>query len=190
MKSKIFVTFLVTIFFLGCNDDYQPKPVGYVRIALPNHAFKVCDDAFFMTFRYSNLAKVVVDPLHQNMEEFLNIEYPQYKATIHLSYKPVINNFDTLTEDARAMALKHIQKAETIQQTLVENDSNNVYGIIYDIAGSTVASPFQFFITDTTNHFLRGALYFNIAPNNDSLMPVIKYIRKDIDTLINTLQWK
>lgn len=180
----------MAIFAMGCNNDYQPKPYGYVRIALSDHHYISCDTVPFMTFRYSDLAKVVVDPMHQNIEDFLNIEYPQYRATIHLSYKSVTNNFDNLTEDARAMALKHIQKADAIQQTLIEDDANNVYGIVYDIAGSAVASPCQFFITDTTKHFLRGALYFNLVPNNDSLTPVIEYIRKDIDTLINTLQWK
>lgn len=178
----------VCIFIIGCENDYQPKPHGFFRIDLPTNSYQTHISSF-CTFRYSQEAQVVIDPMNINNSEFFNIEYPKFNATIHFSYKPVTNNFDTLTEDARTMAFKHIQKADAIQQTLIEDDHRKVYGIVYNIAGIGAASPYQFFLTDTSHHFLRGALYFNMPPNSDSLAPVIQYIEKDIDTLIASLQW-
>ena len=124
------------------------------------------------------------------MDNWLDIDFSQFNAKIHVSYRPIINNFDALTEDARAMALKHIPKSSGIRQLYVENDEEHVYGLIYDISGTGAASPCQFFVSDTTSRFLRGALYFNLMPNNDSLAPVIDFLRQDIDTLIYSLEWK
>ncbi|NOZ45910.1 MAG: gliding motility lipoprotein GldD, partial [Chlorobi bacterium] len=69
------------------------------------------------------------------------------------------------------------------------NYDDNVYGILYDIKGNA-ASSINFFVTDSTQHFLRGALYFNSKPNKDSLAPVVDFIRKDIVHLMETFKWK
>ena len=52
-----------------------------------------------------------------------------------------------------------------------------------------VPSPFQFHITDSVTHFLRGALYFNMSTKNDSLGPAIAFIKSDLVHLLNTLEW-
>lgn len=187
---KYLIIFILCLVFEGCQNDFQPKPHGFFRIDLPESSYQTFDSLLPFSFRYSNLASIIVDPMKANLPNFINVEYPRFNATIHLSYKEITTNFDTLTEDSRTMAMKHIQKADAIRQTLIDDRQNNIYGIIYDISGIGTASPCQFFVTDTTQHFLRGALYFNLVPNNDSLTPVIEYIRQDIDTLILSLEWK
>jgi len=167
----------------------QPKPYGYFRIDFPEKTYQDFQHEQVM-FRYPEYATVIIDPLNESNKNWFDISFPAFDAKIHLSYHPVKNNFDTLTEDARSLALKHIQKASGIQQTLIQNDSTHVYGLIYDISGVGTASACQFFLSDTTTNFLRGALYFNVVPNNDSLAPVIQFIRQDIDTLIYSLRWK
>ncbi len=109
---------------------------------------------------------------------------------MHLSYKQVEDNLNDYFEDTRTMAFKHISKASSIDNRLIFNQSDSVYGLIYEISGLSAASPYQFFVTDSINHFLRGALYFNVEPNNDSLAPVIEFIKKDIERLITTLKWR
>jgi gliding motility-associated lipoprotein GldD len=69
------------------------------------------------------------------------------------------------------------------------NNVNRVYGTLYDLKGNT-ATAVQFFVTDSTKHFLRGSLYFAAEPDADSLEPVIEFFRGDIEHLIETLQWK
>ena len=92
-------------------------------------------------------------------------------------------------EESRKLAMNHIGKASQIQEILIENDRDRVYGLVYDFAGET-ASDMQFFLTDSNAHFLRGALYFNVSPNKDSLAPVISYIKKDIQHLVGSLSWQ
>jgi gliding motility-associated lipoprotein GldD len=179
----------MTVVLGACGDHApQPKPHGYCRIDLPEKSYREFQHKR-VSFRYPDYATVIIDPMADHHEDWFDISFPKFNAKIHLSYHPVEHNFDTLAEDARALALKHIQKASGIQQTLIECDSTRVYGLIYDISGMGAASPCQFFLSDTTTNFLRGALYFNITPNNDSLAPIIRFIRQDIDTLVNSLQW-
>ncbi len=88
------------------------------------------------------------------------------------------------------MVTKHIPKADAINTYQVMDTARKVYGLIYRLEGSGTASPYQFFLTDSTKNFMRGSLYFNTVPNNDSLEPVINFITKDIDHLIDTFHWK
>jgi len=171
------------------SGDPQPKPHGYFRIDFPEKTYRDFQHEQ-VAFRCPEYATVIIDPLNEGNENWFDISFPAFDAKIHLSYHHIENNFDTLAEDARSLALKHIQKASGIQQTLIQHDSTHVYGLIYDISGIGTASACQFFLSDTTTNFLRGALYFNVVPNNDSLAPVIQFIRQDIDTLIYSLRWK
>ena len=99
----------------------------------------------------------------------MDIVYPAFRGTLYLSYKPIENNLNQYLEDARSMVMKHIPKANSIDEHVLNNPKDKIYGVFYDIRGNNAASPFQFYITDSTSDFLRGALYFYTAPNNDSL---------------------
>ena len=125
------------------------------------------------------------------MDEYcwFNIEFPDYKGKLHLSYMDVSHNLKLLTDDAHKLAYKHSVKADAIEERLWINDEKNVYGIIYLISGDA-ASSVQFFVTDSLNHYLRGSLYFDAQPDKDSLAPVINFFRDDIVHLIETLEWK
>ena len=179
---------IVAVLWACGNNDPQPKPHGYFRIDFPEKTYREFQNEW-LSFRYPEYAEVIIDPLNDHHKDWFDISFPAFNAKIHLSYHPVEHNFDTLVEDARALALKHIQKASGIRQTLIERDSSRVYGLVYDISGVGAASPCQLFLSDTTTNFLRGSLYFNVTPNNDSLAPVIQFIRQDIDTLVYSLRW-
>jgi len=189
----ILTTLILSSIVISCeNDNYIPKPRGYFRIALPEKKYKTFDTIYPYTFEYPDYSEVVSD-IDPNAEPYwINIEFPSFKGTLHLSYKPVTS--DSLLyqyfEDARTFVNKHIAKADDIEPMIINNDKNQVYGLIYDITGSGVASTYQFCVTDSTKNYLRGALYFNIMPNNDSLSPVINFIKADIDHFIQTLKWK
>lgn len=196
MKNRPLFTifFLIScILFNACNNnDYIPKPRGYFRIDLPEKKYKIFDSIYPYSFEYPNYSFIWPD-LNEKSEPFwINIEFPTFKGTLYISYKAVINDsiLYQYFEDARSFANKHIAKADDIEPIIVADDKNQVYGLIYDIKGVGVASTYQFCVTDSTTNFLRGALYFNISPNNDSLSPVIDFIKADINHLIQTLRWK
>lgn len=192
--KKNYLFFLNLIIFTAlqsCNNDsYEPKPRSYFRINLPEKKYQTFDTIFPYSFDYPVYAKVILSNKENAGKYWMNINFPNYNATIHITYKNVKNNIDSLTENTRKFVDKHISKATSIKEKSYENPNNKVFSIVYDIKGNEVASPYQFYATDLKKHFIRGALYFNQQPNNDSLAPVIEFIEKDIDHMISTLKWK
>jgi len=192
MKNKQFLFLLIPLLLLlfSCHNEYSPKPRGFFRIDFPPHAYRNFDSTYPYTFSYPVYAKISNDPLSPGQKYWMDINFPEYKATLHISYKTIDHNLRKYLEDSRKMVVKHIPKANAINDSLIEDPQRNLFGMAYDIEGTGVASPYQFILTDSLHHFLRGALYFHVEPNNDSLAPVIQFIKQDIRHFINTLQWK
>jgi len=189
-KIKIPVYCLLLLSFVaGCDESYTPKPKGYFRIELPEKNYAVYEPANCLySFDLPQYAQVL--PYNDSVAEpcWKYIRFPRYNAEIFLSYKKVENNVSTFIEDAHTLAFKHSVKADVIDETLIETP-NKVFGIIYDIGGNA-ASPVQFYMTDSTSHFVRGALYFNHPPQPDSLAPVVEFLREDIIRMVSSTRWK
>ncbi len=192
MSKKHIFFFLVPLLalFFSCHNNYSPKPRGYFRIDLPKHVYRTFDSTFPYTFSYPVYAKISNDPLSPGQKYWMDINFPAFRATLHISYKTVDHNLRKYLEDSRKMVVKHIPKANAINDSLIADPQRNLFGMAYDIEGTGVASPYQFILTDSLHHFLRGALYFHVEPNNDSLAPVIRFIKQDIRHFIKTLKWK
>lgn len=196
MKSRnsfvqIAIFGLLAVCLLGaCEGHYSPKPRGYFRIELPQKTYLSFDSAFPFRFDYPAYAKITPDYQSPDEKYWINLEFPSFKGSLHISYKPVQANLSNYLEDSRSLVMKHIPKASAIQDSLIVDPLHSVYGMIYHIQGAGVASPTQFFLTDSSTHFVRGALYFNIRPNNDSLAPVISFLNQDIDRIIRSFRWK
>ena len=181
---------LLMIFAACDNKQYQPKPRGYFRIDFPEKEYVKLDSMDFYSFEYSVYSKITPDHFSPQEKNWVNIEYPSHKGTIHISYKTVNNNLNEYLEDSYSMMTKHISRAMGIRDSIIINPDRKVYGLVYFLEGEGVASPLQFYVTDSVKHFMRGSLYFNVRTNNDSLAPVINYITDDIRHLIETLEWK
>jgi len=182
---------LTILFLASCSSNEVPKPRGYFRIELPEHSYRVLDTTFPYSFEYPVYSRIMSDPYAPDEPYWIDVYFPQFKGKLHLSYK-VVNDTNLIyyLEDTRKFVVKHIPKANAIDDSLIFDREKNIYGLLYEIHGGNAASPVQFFVTDSTRHFVRGALYFNVKPNNDSLQPVIDFLRKDIDHLIGTFRWK
>jgi gliding motility-associated lipoprotein GldD len=176
----------------SCNSEYTPKPRGYFRIALPEKKYALLDSTYPYKFEYPAYALITNDPMSPQEKNWINIEMPVFHGRIHISYKPLVdkNSLVTFTEDSRTLALKHMSKASGIRQIAISDPERKVYGLVYEINGLGAASPYQFYLTDSTRHFLRGSLYFDVIPNNDSLAPVIDFVKTDIQHLFETITWK
>lgn len=189
MRKNNIIFFLLWLGLLGCNEKYTPKPYGYFRIDFPKKQWTLSPDTLPYSFEMAATAKIEADRAQDAEPGWVNIHYPQYNAKIHLSYKKI--NTDTtlvtLTEDCHRLAYTHTVKAESINEKYFQK--NNIYGLIYFIEGNTASST-QFFITDSTTNFIRGALYFNQHPDKDSLAPVIEFLRQDIVNLMETINFK
>ena len=195
MKNKLSILFVaLAIAFVAnsCddNDNYLPKPRGYFRIDLPEKSYTRVDTIEKYSFQYPEYAFITPDPYSPNEKNWVNIELPQFKGSIHLTHKTINGNLGEYLEDVHTMVKKHLQKANGVRDSLIVNEEHQVYGLFIEMDGKGVATPMQFYLTDSTKNFVRGALYFNFLPNNDSMQPIINFIREDIDHMINTFEWK
>ncbi len=187
---NICLLIMLLAFATACHEPYTPKPRGYFRIELPEHQYTAFDSTFPYTFEYPVYARLSPDTYAPDEPYWLNIDYPEFRGRIHLSYKVVDGNLVEYLEDSRRFVMKHIPKASSINDSLILDRERDIYGLIYYIEGVGAASPCQFFITDSAEHFVRGALYFDVVPNNDSLAPVIGFLKKDIEHLLATFAWR
>jgi gliding motility-associated lipoprotein GldD len=190
----------------SCRERPVPKPHGFFRIAFPEKSYRMMDSIFPYRFEIPTYAKIIHDPQSPGEPNWINIEVSDNKAEIHISYYKVESNRNSgstgftgshekskklaqLIEDSRKFVYKHTIKADAINEQVFLNRGNNVFGTIYLIEGNA-ASPLQFYLTDSTANFLRGALYIREVPNIDSLKPVIEFLKVDIIRLIESTSWK
>jgi gliding motility-associated lipoprotein GldD len=189
--KQISKSFVLVFLLAACNRDYLPKPLGYNRLTLPEPAYRPLPDSLPYAFEYSRHARLLADTSWLREKFWIEIYYPDLKANIHVTYKRIHKNNQLLKEflnDAYTLTAKHQVKAYAINEVITTTPSGKT-AVIAELEGE-VPSQFQFTITDSTDNFLRGALYFNTKVANDSLAPAIEYMKKDIMHMINTLEWK
>ena len=191
MRNYLIVFLALALMLIAsCKEDYVPKPRGYFRISfLPKSYHRLDSAGLPYRFDIPDYSKVVPDPDRLAEPYWVNLKIPAHKAEVNISYKKVENNLAQLTEDSRKLAYKHSIKADAINERIFVNPQKKVYGTIYQIEGNA-ASPLQFYLTDSTRNFLRGALYIREVPNIDSLRPVIDYLTPDVIRLIESTEWK
>lgn len=187
---------ILSLSLFSCNSDYSVgKKKGYFRISFPEKKYQLFNQPGYpYTFEYPVYANVIRDTTFfedKAGDWWINIDIPRFEGRIHVSYKPINaeNSFDSLVSDGFKMAFKqHVDVSTGINDSLMQTP-NGVEGIYFSLGGNT-ATDNQFFLTDSVRHFLRGALYFNAAPNADSLGIVNDFLKQDLKHLINTLRWR
>lgn len=215
MNKSLFAG-LTTTFFLcfvfSCNSTYTSKQQGYFKIDFPKHQYVKFDNPDFpYSFEYPVYARVVRDSSYFDSTTqnpfWINIDFPLFNGKIFISYKIIggtsvykvktpsgykdslgKNTLENMVNDSYNLTYKNDIKAYSIEDSMMKTP-NDISGIFFRLGGS-VATAKQFFLTDTTHNFLRGALYFDATPNEDSLRPVNAFLQEDMKHLINTLRWK
>jgi gliding motility-associated lipoprotein GldD len=186
------VLFFITVLVACQNTDYTPKPRGYYRIEFPSRVYQKVEISGCPFYFESPVYGHLQDDHSRNAKPcWKNLDFPQFNARLHMSYSPINKNISlgALTEDARTFAFKHTAKATAIDQNQIDIAVHDVYGLEYDIKGNT-ASNYQFYVTDSAKHYVRGALYFNEKPNMDSIQPVLDFLKEDMRYIISTLRWR
>lgn len=189
MRNSILFVFCLALF--SCTPHYSPKPSSYFRIDFPEREYQLFDSIYPFTFEYP-VYGVLIDNRRASSETWLNINFPKYKGTIHLTHIDISagGSFDKFIEDQQKIIYSKIaQKADAVDEFFIDVPEHDVYGILYNIGGNA-ASSVQFFVTDSVRNIIRGALYFSTRPNYDSLAPAINFFHQDIIHLIGSLEWK
>jgi len=188
--------FGVSLMTFGCQETLEaPKPRAYPRVVYPEKAYVPFEEGYCdFSFEMPKYAVVEHDTSFfdekPNSDCWFNLLVPSINAKIYCSYNAIHNHaeFDELVKDAFEMTNKHNVKASFIDEQVVNRKADHVHGIVFNVEGPA-ASSYQFFLTDSTRHFLRGALYFNTQARPDSLAPVVAFMKKDLNHLVETLKW-
>lgn len=174
----------IVIFFTSCKEDVLPKPKAQLRLEYKNPKYTITNNNCPYHFEVS-----IQSVASTNNKCWMNIKYPTLDAQVNLTYRPVENNLKELFIEAEKLTFNHAIKADAISSIPFVNREKKLYGAMYEVTGNA-ASPIQFHITDSTKNFITGAVYFNVQPNYDSIAPAIAYLQKDIQHLMETLEWQ
>ena len=183
MRKLFSPLFMITFFLFSCNDDVLPKPKAYLSLEYPKKEYKKLSVKRPYSFDILQTTTIVNDKYN-----WLKIKYPNLKASIDITYRPVNDNLKELLSEAEKLVFKHAVKAEQIIPKDFVNYEKRTFGSLYEITGNA-ASHLQFHVTDSTKNFIKGSLYFYAKPNYDSILPAVDYIKKDVLNLIETLEW-
>lgn len=188
MPKKVFTYYFLLIFFFSCEENYTPKPKGFNRIDLPRASYQSIGADYPYQFEYSTLVNIEKDT---SEDYWINLNYKDFDAVVQLTYKDLTdpkNEAEIIMNEAFELTKKHMVKAYSIEESLIGMKNGQVASVA-ELEGE-VPTQFQFYTSDTSNHFFRGALYFNTALKNDSLAPIIEFIKKDMVHMLNTFEWK
>ncbi|MGB5553497.1 MAG: gliding motility lipoprotein GldD [Flavobacteriaceae bacterium] len=184
MNNKfIIVIILGTHLFFGCKEDVLPKPKAMLRLEYPEAKFARLETDHF-EFQFNQMAKV-----KSKTSTSVELEYPTMHGSMFINYKKVENNLEKLLSDAQKFSYEHVVKADGIEADEFINSTDKVFGMIYEVTGDA-ASQAQFYVTDSTQHFVTGSLYFSVKPNYDSIYPAAQYLQNDIRRIMESLRWK
>lgn len=195
MKNRIFIFFMVTTLFSCSGSDkeaiFYQKPKGFAMMNLPEHQYQPIQGNLPYSFEISRNAEVIPDKSPEAEPYWIIVNYPDLDAIIQFTYKPLGGNLKKLDEhvmDAYKLASKHQIKALSQREHVVEL-KNGRQAVTIEIEGE-VPSHYQFYSTDTSKHYLRGAVYLKEATLNDSLKPIVDYLKIDARHILETLKWK
>ncbi len=185
-KQATISLYIISLFSIfSCKNEVLPKPPSYLRLDYtPADYVNFENSVLPCAFEINSEALI-----KGSKDSGVTITYPKMKATIYLTYKPVNNNIDKLLRDAQKLTYEHVIKADDILEQPYVNPSKKVYGMFYQVDGNSATNS-QFYVTDSTKHFVTGSVYFYAKPNYDSIMPAASYVRNDMQRLMETLKWK
>lgn len=195
--NKILLGLFCLSFLLSCQETKIgiPKPRMYPKVEYPNRNVVNFDESYCnISFSYPDYFQVKQDEYFFEEKPlnpcWFDLNSKKLNSQVHCSYLEIKDraHFDKLVGDSFRMAAKHNQKADYRREQVIDNPDANVYGLVFEMDGP-VASPLQFFVTDSVQHFFRGSLYFNSKVNPDSIAPVYQFVKRDVLGLIETFQW-
>lgn len=199
MNFKYFVILLAFSFFAqSCGgENYIPKPRTYPRVEYPKKDYQPFQENY-CNFSFEQPVYTKIEQTTKFFEGktehpcWFDVVFGDLNGRIHCSYAPIDNTENTLlnlVDDSQNLVYKHTSKANAINEEPFSYPKNKVYGTLFELKGS-VASPYQFYVTDSVNHYVRGSLYFKTSPNPDSMRPVINFVKEDLMHMIKTIRWK
>jgi len=191
MLTKITSIITGALLLTACGGDEMPipKPPTFLNIELPAHSYKKLNTSCPYEFDISTLYQVRDVYEGKKLTCHKDILFGKLNGTLHFSYIIMEKPLKDYINYAIDKVDDHKIKASDIKDSQIIRTKDRVYGTIFELKGD-VASPFQFYLTDSVTRFISGVVYMNARPNYDSIKPSLDYIKKDLDRMLNTFKWK
>ena len=191
---SLLIFFALMLLISACVQRQEtpvPKPKGYFRLATPEAIYQHWDSILPFSFDYSKNATLTFQKKEKNIY-WIDIYYPSLSAVFKMTCFPVKDNLHNLMWNEEEQVMFHVERrmVDDIQYATVSDPKEKVFGRLYELEGKNVATPFKFWLTDSAHYFVKGTLYFDFAPNNDSLAPIIDYLKQDALFMVESWQWK
>ena len=189
MKYILLFFLFILLYSCGGNEILIPKPPTYLRTSFPEHSYVTYSDNCPYSFEASSLFKVEkvkegnVETCHKD------IQLGALNGIIHFSYIDMLEPLSKYVNYSNDKVDEHKIKASSIEDLQIIRSEDRVFGTFFELKGD-VATPFQFYLTDSVSQFVSGIVYFNSVPNYDSLRPSIEYLKVDLLKMVNTFKWK
>lgn len=200
INDRILICVFLTLCMLcgqGCQEQPVriPKPRAFPRVLFPVRNYvDFRHEECPLTFKYPDYMSVVK---RENFFEekpahpcWFDLEASAFGAKLHCSYYAVESgkSFEALVTDAFKIADRINQRANFMDEIRVANPQG-VSGLLMEFSG-TAASPLHFYLTDSTEHFLKASLYFQSKVIQDSLAPVTDFLKEDLAVMINSMRFE
>lgn len=188
LKHVLYI--LVAILFVSCGDEQlTPKPPTYLRLEIPEAKYTSYQDDCGYSFKLNQAYVVEKAPAQgQEINCHRRIQLGGLNGTIFFRYidmtEPVAYYINNSIDEVEV----HQVKATNITDKQIIRQEDRVFGTLFELQGD-VATPFQFYLTDSTERFVYAEILFNTRPNYDSLKPSLEYLKKDLDTLLQSFKW-
>jgi len=189
MKLKLGVVLILMLIMISCDEEtYIPKPPTYLRLELPDHTYKYYVDSCQYSFDLASIYSIKKSPKSEDSECHRSIDLGPLNGTVFFRYWDMTEPLSFYVNNANDEIDRHKGKALNVRDELILRDKDDVYGILFQLEGD-VATPFQFYLTDSTDRFVYGEVLFNFSPNYDSLKPTLDYLKQDLSQLLETFKW-
>jgi len=186
IKQFSVIAFFTLLISCGSDPIAIPKPPSYLRTDLPKHSYEKFSDRCPYSFEKSKaytVKEVSIENCHKD------IDLGPVNGVIHFSYIDMKESLGSYVNFANDKVDEHKLKATAIVDTKILHPEKKVFGTFFELQGD-VATPFQFYLTDSTTRFVSGVVYLNTKPNYDSLKPTLDYLKEDLFKMVNTFEWK
>ncbi len=195
---RLYVLLIILLLVIGCQEERIPipKPRIYPKVNYPKRNYINFDKNYCsFSFKYPDYMVFEQDTTLANQATkhacWFNFTIPALNGTVHFTYTDISGSpgklFDTL-KDSYTLTEQHNGKSTGRNTLPFEDPNRRLFGIKYSVEGD-VASPYHFILTDSTNHALWAALYFNSRPSADSMQPIVQFVKEDLDKIINSFEW-
>ncbi len=176
-------------------QDPIPLPRAYPKITFPEKSYQKFDEIYCpLSFERPSYTNIKQDNrfFGENSEHdcWFDLHIESFNGDIHCSYKQLksYDDYEKSVSDAFRLSNKHVKRADYIEEIVFTNEQG-CSGILFLMDGPT-ATPAQFFVTDTSEHFFRASLYLNAEVNRDSTKPIYDFLLEDMQRMIETFQWE